>query len=72
MKRYSNRFAEMEQQPCGGWIVWSRVAGLPLDENGHLCSGESAPKVHRTNAAARETMLLLTERYKGIAKGDRR
>lgn len=67
MKTYSNRFAEMEQQPCGGWIVWSRVAGLPLDENGLLCDGSSAPKVHATYASARETMIVLTERYKASA-----
>lgn len=69
MKTYRNRFAEMEQQPCGGWIVYSRVAGLPLDDNGHLCEDGAMPKVHDTYRSARETMLTLTERYKAIARG---
>lgn len=66
MKRYSNRWASIEKQPCGGWIVWSEVAGLPLDENGHLCDGSKQPKIHRDYASARETMLILTAKYKAL------
>lgn len=69
MRTYSNRFASMEQQPCGGWIVYSQVSGLPLDADGHLCDGDTQPHVHRTYASARETMLVLTSRYQSISSG---
>lgn len=69
MRTYKNRFASMEQQPCGGWIVYSEVAGLPLDSNGHLCDGETQPHIHRTYQSARETMLVLTNRYTSIYAG---
>ena len=69
MRTYSNRFASMEQQQCGGWIVYSQVSGLPLDGDGHQCDGETQPKIHRTYNAAREIMVMLTNRYKSIAAG---
>jgi hypothetical protein len=69
MKTYRNRFASMEKQPCGGWIVYSEVSGLPLDADGRLCDGERQPKVHTTYAAARETMITLTNRYQSIERG---
>jgi hypothetical protein len=71
MKTYSNRFASMEQQPCGGWIVFSEVSGLALDSNGMMCDGETAPHIHATYQSARETMIVLTDRYKSISKGGR-
>ena len=72
MKTYSNRFAMMEQQPCGGWIVISVPTGLALDKHGRFCEGDGrrTPMVHRTYASARETMLILTERYKSILRGN--
>ena len=69
MKTYRNRFASMERQPCGGWIVYSEVSGLPLNANGNLCDGDEKPKIHRTYAAARETMITLTIRYQSIEQG---
>jgi hypothetical protein len=70
MKTYSNRFVSMEQQPCGGWIVVSLVCGLPLDNEGRFATGEeSQAKIHRTYATARETMVMLTERYRRIERG---
>ncbi len=68
-KTYRNRFASMERQPCGGWMVFSEVAGVPVTDGGHLCDGERQPKVYATYAAAREVMVMLTERYKSIMRG---
>jgi hypothetical protein len=68
-KIYRNRFASMERQPCGGWIVFSEVAGLPICDGGDLCDGERKVKVYPTYAAAREVMVMLTERYKSISRG---
>lgn len=68
-KTYRNRFASMERQPCGGWIVRSEVAGLPICDGGHLCDGERRPKIYATYPEAREVMLMLTERYKSIERG---
>lgn len=66
---YSNRYASMEKQPCGGWVVYSRVAGLPLDEYGRLSDGTTPAKIHRDYNSARETMVNLTNRYKSINRG---
>jgi hypothetical protein len=66
LKKYSNRFASIEQQPCGGWIVWNEVVGLPLDERGLPCTGGVKPKIHATYATARETQLVVTNQYKAI------
>lgn len=75
MKSYRNRFVSMEQQPCGGWIVFNEVAGIAftgetLEQIGKN-SSTYAPKVFRTYDAAREVMVSITERYKMISAGRR-
>lgn len=67
MKTYSNRFASMEKQPCGGWIVFNEISGLPIyiDEK----SDFPQEKIYRSYAEAREVMLMLTERAKTISRG---
>jgi hypothetical protein len=74
MKVYRNRFASMEQQSCGGWIVYNEVAGLPftgetLEQMGR--GSKFGPKVFSTYNDAREVMSQLTERYKTISAGRR-
>jgi len=74
MKTYRNRFASMEQQPCGGWIVYNEVVGLAftgetLEQMGQ--GSKFGPKLFRSYNAAREVMCQLTERYKIIAAGRR-
>ena len=66
LRRYRNRFTSIDEQPCGGWIVWSDVAGLPLDAQGQLCDGSVEPKIHATYVSARETQLVLENRYKSL------
>lgn len=75
MKAYRNRFASMEQQPCGGWIVYNEVVGIPftgetLEQIGRD-GCKNAPKVFRAYDAAREVMVMITERYKIIGRGQR-
>jgi len=68
-KIYRNRFASIEQQPCGGWVVFSEVSGLAICDGGEMSDGSQGAKVYRTYAEAREVMLMLTERYKSISRG---
>ena len=72
MKTYRNRFASMEQQPCGGWIVFNEVIGVPLNAEGHSCEGnprDSRPKIHPTYQSAREVMVMLYNRYRSFERG---
>lgn len=69
MKTYSNRYASIEQQPGGTWIVFSEVSGLPVyvDDN----ADEPTIKLFADYSAARAAMIEMTQRYAAIERGRR-
>ena len=67
MASYSNRFASMEQDPNGQWVVFSEVSGLPV----YVDPDADYPEIKYfpNYPAARAAMVELTERYKSISRG---
>jgi len=63
-KKYSNRFASMEQQNDKSWVVFNEVTGLPVYEN----PNDVYPRVKyfKNYNEARAEMLFKTEYYKGL------
>ncbi len=66
-KTYANRFASMEQQRDGTWIVFNELSGLPISVNAD--ADEPQIKFFPNYAAARTAMIELTQRATAIARG---
>ena len=67
LKTYKNRYASIEQQSDGTWLVFNELSGLPVYEN--LDADEPEIKFFPTYAAARTAMIELTQRATAIARG---
>lgn len=63
-RSYRGQFTSIKKS-WRGWVVWSEVTGHPFDEQG-LCDGTKQPKIHATHASARETQLVLNNRYASL------
>jgi hypothetical protein len=67
MKTYSNRFASMEQQADGKWLVFNEVTGLPDSElDSDDLQDTSRPIFYSNYQSARNRMVELTTRYKSM------
>ena len=66
LRTYSNRFASMEEQPGGGWVVFNGITGEPvyLDPESEFPSA----RVFKTYGLARTVMCELTTRNMSIAR----
>lgn len=68
MKTYSNRYASMEQQSDGRWIVFSELSGLPIT-NGGTDDPDKEIKFFTNYKTARAAMIELTQRGQIIESG---
>ena len=66
LRTYSNRFASMEEQPGGGWVVFNGITGEPVYLDPEADFPEA--RVFKTYGLARTAMVELTQRNSSIAR----
>ena len=66
LRTYSNRFASMEEQAGGGWVVFNEITGEPVYLDPEADFPEA--RVFKTYGLARTVMSELTVRNMAIAR----